>query len=463
MNIQAGSSRQQLIHGAALCGLALLTIPAHAQVNALKTVTGMTDTQRAVAVAIDALCPNLVSPNRTGTQAERFSASCTMLVASKLNAGNAFDLDLTDEQLRTAMDRYGGKENVGTGSTATNAPGSNALLGRFLQLHQGATGFNLADAQIDVDGRRTTLAQLAGQKGGSAGEESVTGTGWGGFANLTYGTGDKDTTARETGFDFSSWNVALGADYRFNDNLVGGAALSLAKVDSDFDLALGSTKDQVLSLSLYGTYYLKDSFYIDAHGGYSRHDFDTSRQIFVPTNNGNAGFTANATSDGVGGDQLTAFVGGGYTLTRDATTVTPYLNLAYLNLKIDQFQETETVGGMALNVQEQTVESLQSALGVRVSHSISSASGVFVPTAHVAFHHEFANSSRSITARFVNDPASTVFIIPSEEPDRNFFSLGLGVSSVFRGGLTGYVNYETVIGLRDVTSHIFGAGVRAEW
>lgn len=450
----------------ALCGALLQSQNAAAQAlnaNTLKIISGMTDTQRAMANAIDEVCPDLAAASFTGSPEQRLRASCTLLISSKNNSGNVFDLDMTDDQIRTAMERYGGKENVGTGSVATNNPGSDALLSRFLQLHRGATGFNLANSTLDVDGRRTSFAELAGQTGGAAGEESGAGSGWGGFANVTYGSGEKDTTARETGFDYSSWNVAAGADYRLNDNLVGGVALSLARVDSDFALALGDTKDDVWSLSFYGTYYLQDTFYVDAHVGYSRHSFDTARRIVVGSNNVNPGLDTTATSDGVAGNQVSAFVGGGYTLTSGATTITPNLNLAYLKLDIDSFSESEPIGGMALHVEKQSVDSLQSSVGVRISHSISSSSGVIVPTAHIGFVHEFANKSRSIAARFVNDPFNTSFVIPSENPDRNFFSAGAGISAVFGGGVTGFLSYDTVIGLKDVSNHVIGAGIRAEW
>ena len=118
---------------------------------------------------------------------------------------------------------------------------------------------------------------------------------------------------------------------------------------------------------------------------------------------------------------------------------------------------------MALRVEKQSVSSLQTALGVRVSRSISSGSGVFIPQAFAAYHHEVDNDSRSIGVRFVNDPAGTAFAIPSEDPDRNFFTLGLGVSGVFARGVSDFLNYETVLGMKDVSNHIISAGLRMEW
>jgi hypothetical protein len=41
--------------------------------------------------------------------------------------------------------------------------------------------------------------------------------------------------------------------------------------------------------------------------------------------------------------------------------------------------------------------------------------------------------------------------------------VGAGLAALFRGGITAFVNWDTLLGLRDVTVHNVTAGVRFEF
>jgi hypothetical protein len=63
----------------------------------------------------------------------------------------------------------------------------------------------------------------------------------------------------------------------------------------------------------------------------------------------------------------------------------------------------------------------------------------------------------------VNDPFNlSTFSIPTDSPDRDFVTLGAGVSAVFRNGIQGFVNFETVEGLSNVDNRGVIAGLRFE-
>lgn len=84
-------------------------------------------------------------------------------------------------------------------------------------------------------------------------------------------------------------------------------------------------------------------------------------------------------------------------------------------------------------------------------------------TSRGEWRHEFLNDERSITAKYVNDPFTTFFAIPSDRADRDFFALGAGLSTVLARGLAAFVSYETILGYRDLTYHEFWAGVRMQF
>jgi uncharacterized protein with beta-barrel porin domain len=113
-----------------------------------------------------------------------------------------------------------------------------------------------------------------------------------------------------------------------------------------------------------------------------------------------------------------------------------------------------------LAINEQDVESLTWALGGQVSYAVSTGFGVLVPQLRFEWEHEFLDSERTITARFVADPANTPILLQTDNPDRDYFNFGAGLSAVFQRGVSAFVYYETVLALRDVTAHQVAVGLR---
>jgi outer membrane lipase/esterase len=155
---------------------------------------------------------------------------------------------------------------------------------------------------------------------------------------------------------------------------------------------------------------------------------------------------------------------GGYDFTARGFTFGPYGRLSYLKANIDAFQEridnTNPGFGLALGINEQDVESLTWALGGQVSYALSTGFGVLVPQARFEWEHEFLDNQRTITARFVSDPLRTPILLDTDDPDRDYFNLGAGLSAVFQRGVSAFVYYETALALRDVTAHQVAVGLR---
>ena len=79
------------------------------------------------------------------------------------------------------------------------------------------------------------------------------------------------------------------------------------------------------------------------------------------------------------------------------------------------------------------------------------------------WHHEFENDSRSIVTKYANDPFDTFFISTTDDPDEDFFVIGLGVSAVFKGGTQAFIFLESVLELEDVTNNVITIGGRREF
>lgn len=297
---------------------------------------------------------------------------------------------------------------------------------------------------------------------------------WGFFVNGSFGTGNKDVTSREPGFDFDSWSLVSGLDYRLTDQLVMGLALGYAVTDSSIDNNGGDVDLDGFGGSVYGTYYL-GSFYVDFLAGVAGKEYDTTRNVrySVPATTGGITVVDQVFAGNTDATDINFGLGTGYNLSFGGLAVTPFVNLAYLESTIDgyteslQGQNSNAGFGLAMRLEEQEVKSLASTLGVQLAYAINTSQGVLTPYARADWEHEFENDARNITAHFANvgmsyDALNTI-LIPTDDPDRDFANLGLGLSAVLPGGWQCFVDYSTVVGYEDITLHRFVAGLRMEF
>src|SRR5712691_1865223 len=350
-----------------------------------------------------------------------------------------------------------GAFSVGSNVTET-ASAQFALIGsRLIGLRQGSTGFSREGLKLFADAGPivSPLASLA-DSGRGASADSLGGP-WGLFDSGTVNFGDRDATSRQPGFDFFTGTIAAGVDYRFQRDLVAGLALTVQWTQADVDGIIGGLGDVTThsyGLSTYGTYY-RGRAYLDWQVGAAWNTYDTERRlVFSDVNRVARGDTS--------GQQVVANVGAGYEFPLGATTLTPYGRLEYVFLHVNGFRE-KRAAGLNLKIDDQDVPSLRSALGGRITHAVSTPIGVFVPQVHAEWRHEFLDDRRTISARFVNDPLQTGFRFQTDRLDRNYGAVGAGVSTVLRSGVSAFVNYETVVGLQDVTNHSVTGGARLEF
>ncbi|MDX1654530.1 MAG: autotransporter outer membrane beta-barrel domain-containing protein [Candidatus Competibacteraceae bacterium] len=373
-------------------------------------------------------------------------------------------LGITAEALAFALQQVASEETIApaTALTDTSFGQLNQVFSRLVALRGGAAGLSLGSLDIEFGGERVNLAQLL-DTGGGAGD----GNDWGrlgAFINGHLGFGEVDATDRQDGFDYDLQAIVAGADYRLSDQAVLGAAVSYSNLDSDFEqsstVAGGGVEADGYSLSLYGTWY-RDEIYLSGVLGYGRTDFDLERRIIIPSQTMVAGVDRTARSE-TDSDQWLLSLSAGYEQNDGALTYGPYLRVDYLDAEIDGYNEQGALG-LNLTVDDFEVESLVGTLGGRFSYAISRSFGVVVPQARVEWHHEFQNDSQTIEARYLNDPQNILLAVETENPDRNYFSLGLGVSGVFPNGLQAFADYEATVGQEDVEDHLVTAGVRWEF
>jgi outer membrane autotransporter protein len=258
-------------------------------------------------------------------------------------------------------------------------------------------------------------------------------------------------------------------------NLILGVGAGYGKLSADFSDNGGTVDADDFTASLYGTYYPNEKLYVDGIITVGFTSYDLERRIVysiptvpsVGTGITNVNQTAKADPDG-----LTFGVGvaAGYDFSWGALTAGPIGRVNYVRSKVDSYSEsinnTAPGFGLALDVPSQTVESLVTGLGGQVSYAISTPIAVFVPQVRFEWVHEYLNDSRTYSAQFVNDPtpsAATTIQWTTDDPDRNFFNIGVGVAATFTRDISAFVLYETVLDLNDVTQHRVSVGLRVEF
>jgi outer membrane autotransporter protein len=363
---------------------------------------------------------------------------------------------------------------VNASQTSVAAQNRN-LSSRISALQQGVRmGLSAGGLSFHLDGETLPagrladgwLRQLANSGGGGAGSDSIFASGrLGVFINGNVSLGDRDRTSNQEGFDFQTNGITLGADYRFTDHLVLGAAVGYMNNNTHLDAGGGRLDADGYSLSLYGTFFQDSGLYLDGIASFGSIDYDQRRNIRYNIESVSVDQTASSDFDG---DQWSASFGGGYSFSRGALAFGPTARIEYVNTDVDAYEETMSNptadgGGWATRIESQEVDSFTLQLGGDLSYAISRSWGVLLPQVHVEWVHEFDDDAQSVVGHFLLDPSSTAFSLNTDSPDSDYVNLDLGVSAQFAHGRSAYINYRKLIGYRDLDMDSYSAGVRLEF
>ncbi|MCU7929028.1 MAG: autotransporter domain-containing protein [Candidatus Thiodiazotropha sp. (ex Dulcina madagascariensis)] len=413
------------------------TVTVSVGVTNLSDLPNLDENQQSVADGLDALC----STARSG----ELQAQCNAIAS------------LSAEQQAQALDEIVPNDLAAQGSVSVEIATTQItnIRTRLAALRNGAAGLAMSGFSLGVRGQSIPMGTLADAvinepRGGGA---SADGTArFGVFVNGRINFGDKDATANESGFDFDTRGITVGADYRLNDRLILGGALGFASTDSDFDNSGGELDNGARSVSFYGNFNPSERTYIDWIATAGRHDFETVRnQLTLSTR----------TEGDTDGDEIALSLSGGANFSRGSLLLNAYGRLEYIEVDIDGYQETGG-GGLALQYEDQTVESLTTALGARLSNAYSMSWGVLTPSVYLEWEHEFEDDERLITAAFAEDPTSS-FSVVTDSADEDYLNYGFGLAATLPRGKSFFINYESVTGQDGIDNTTIDLGLRIEF
>jgi outer membrane lipase/esterase len=363
----------------------------------------------------------------------------------------------------------GGNGNVSGDSEVSLDPGQTLI----------AADTALARAEALAKATERRLENLRDEAAGKPGAApSVRFGGFSLIANGQYAWLEQRRTpaaSDERSFDGDVLRGNFGFDFRTGPQGVLGVMFGFARTDTTVNADnagrnfvpqsnAGTTEARNYSVTFFGSYNVTPQLYVDGAIGLGRTDYELRRNaIFQETTRTVPQTNVNTSAD-TRGRETTATLGVGYDLAFGGWSVSPYLRGRYTRSRVDGYTENDLSGsGLALTVEGTTSTSLTSVLGVRVSHAISTGFGVIVPHARAEYEHEFRDNSRTTASRFVLDANGTSFGVTTDDPDRNYFNLGVGAQMILPNGWMPFVDVEGLVGYSDYDRVRVTAGLRVEF
>lgn len=436
--------------------------------NGIANLPGLGDRSVEVARAIDRACPRLASSTGLTAAQQDLLQRCSELVvnasASSGDVANALDKLLADES--------SAQNNAALASAAAQFEN---LKGRFAALRSGDSGINMGGLSIMTPTGRLPLSFLPSNLLLGAAEEpqqqvSENFARWGFFATGTIGRGSRDPGDTDPGGDFDNYGLTAGVDYRLTDSFILGAALGFNSNDSQLNQNLGGLDSKGYSLSAYGTWFKGDSYYADGVLTLGRNSTDITRRINYTIPGVSSGTTTiNQVATGSpDSDQQSFALSVGRDFYRGAWSFGPYLRGTFTKLDFDGYVErmSDPSGpgaGLALEVEDRQLTSMQGVLGGKLSYTMSTSWGVLMPSLQVEYVKEFKDNEDGLVTSFAFDPTNTSIVINGDEVDTDFLNVGLGLSGVFANGRSGYIYYEHVAGKDRTSQSSLAIGIRIEF
>lgn len=387
--------------------------------------------------------------------------------AIELPLQSSKNLGISQGELANVLQQVAGEEVLAQSNVATDTmSGQNAMIGsRISGLLTRLAKANYSDS--DDKEYFAKNSRIFGM--GASGDEVGLSEDFSIFANMSGGSGEKDATDREDGFDLDAMTFIIGADYRLSDNTVVGASIGWEEYDADYEknqrVSGGDMSVDTTTLSLYGLY-SQEKFYLSAIVGYGNSDFDTSRNVQYASSNPNLALNPNngtnrRISSTTDSDQYNVSLTMGYQMISDTTTISPYLKLSYLDVEIDGFSEKDSSGGgLGLKYESQDVKSLKGILGLQASWILNRDFGVLSPYVIAEWHNEFEDDSDSVTFQYVHDPRNNKITFESDDVDSSYFNFTVGTSLVLPNSIQLFADISSIVGFEDFDYNSLNVGVR---
>jgi len=360
-------------------------------------------------------------------------------------------------------------QNQGSSSAVSSGGGSGAAMSRSSRTNDAALRRRRENARTEQS--NASLPQHVNGGAASSDIDSPLFENGSVFMSYDYRNEEQDVTRYEDGRDSDRQTLLLGADYRFSDALVAGAAIGFDELTGDF-AGGGEFETAGYNVALYVSWQAIDRLFVDVSASFDFKDVESTRIVgrriaFIPLGQTEPLIFYNPAYTPVDGETdskaFAADILSGYDFSLGRFVFGPRVGASILNTSIDDYIETGS-SPMTLAFDEQTDESLQSSAGLQASAAFTVGGVVIVPQVNVDWLHEFSSDQRVITVRFAEDlrtnPVKFGFL--NQPPDRDVYTARIGAVAVFKHGLSAFVSAEKLFAHDYREQFGVSAGVRWE-
>jgi outer membrane autotransporter protein len=244
----------------------------------------------------------------------------------------------------------------------------------------------------------------------------------------TFGSWTRNSGNDNVGkLDGNTSGFLIGADRKLTDHSVRiGGYFGYSRGDYDIDSRRSKSDSDNYHLGLYAAGQ-QGAFSLRGALGYTWHRLENERNV----NFGNFSDRLKADYDA---DSLLAFTEAGYRFGQPDANVEPFINLSYIRLHTDNFQEKG--GAAALSVRNETMNTFYSTLGVRGIKELPKNVSLY---GSLGWQHAYGDKNTSSRMAFAGSDA---FVTQGQAVDDNLMVADVGVSVKLSRSTTLAVGYQ---------------------
>ncbi len=401
------------------------------------------ENNRSLARAMDVVCTRLrsSSDSELGAGRRNLLERCNALDALAENdpaAANAAFKQIAPEETIALM-------RVTSESTRTQ---TSAVSQRIGQVQAGNNGFTL-----------NGMASRNQPSGGAAGDAEPIWSALGFFASVQHEAAKRDVSNLESGYKSGGNTLTFGADYRMSNKWVMGGAVGLSQNDLDYSAQNGSLKSDVTSFIVFNSYSMEHSS-LETQLGYAATSFDSIRNVQYTEGNTLVKDTMRGST---GGSQILLNSQLQWEWNKDALTVFPFVRFDYLQNNVDGYGENGT-GGLPMIIGKQSTEQLTLGAGVQSTYVFNKNWGVLIPMVKLTLLSEVSAGFDPIISHFAYDPdPDNTFTLQNDGEDKAFSQIAVGSSFIFKAGVSGFFQYQQMVGYKNLSAYQIQAGLRYEF
>jgi T5SS/PEP-CTERM-associated repeat protein len=272
-------------------------------------------------------------------------------------------------------------------------------------------------------------------------------TGSGDFVNV----GDHDSNAH--GYDITTGNVIVGADYRVCDHFAigidGGYSGSTADLVDRGRVEVDGGKAGAYA-TVFGYKILGSMIHIDGAVSGGWNSYDTNR----------TGLEDLPVRGSTNGSEFNAMLAYGGDWHFGCLLIGTWSTLQYTNVQIDSFTET---GSLApLQIQDQNEDSFRTSTGLRIAYDIKAGNAIIRPEVRGGWQHEYGDRAYPIDASFASG-AGSVFTVHGPAIGRDSALVDAGIAVQLSRSCSIYAYYDGVLGRSNYTNNAVSGGVRFDF